>query len=173
MPPDLPDFYESNLALLAKNHPHIWKLLTDPLPEPEGEIVAAPNGCPNLWTHDQEGNRISLHIPEDPQSEVAQFLGMVDENFSGVVTLTGMGLGYAPLALIQQRRNLRHLAIFEPSAGIFLQAIGPFEDNQNLTRVANIALAQQLATRTLLATRRPRRDLGNFGPADNAGFAAQ
>ncbi|MCK5232869.1 MAG: motility associated factor glycosyltransferase family protein, partial [Desulfobulbaceae bacterium] len=123
MPPDLPDFYESNLALLAKNHPHIWKLLTDPLPEPEGEIVAAPNGCPNLWTHDQEGNRISLHIPEDPQSEVAQFVGMVDENFSGVVTLTGMGLGYAPLALIQQRRNLRHLAIFEPSAGIFLQAM--------------------------------------------------
>ena len=42
MPSDLPDFYESNLALLAKNHPHIWKLLTDSSPEPEGEIVDIP-----------------------------------------------------------------------------------------------------------------------------------
>lgn len=111
------------MAHLKKNHPHVWEILTRSPLNQVGEIFPAPNGLPNLWAHDQEGNRISLHIPEDPQLEVGQFLAMVEENFNGVLTITGMGLGYTPNALIQHRRNLRHLAVFEPNAGIFLQAL--------------------------------------------------
>lgn len=123
MPTNAPDFFNQNMALLKRNHPHVWEILTQSPPEPEGEIFLAPNGLPNLWTQDQEGNRVPLHIPDNPEAEIAQFLGMVTENFTGVVTLTGMGLGYSPLALIQQRPGIRHLAVFEPNPGIFLQAM--------------------------------------------------
>jgi Flp pilus assembly protein TadD len=47
----------------------------------------------------------------------------VAENFNGVITLTGMGLGYTPLALLEKRPNLRHLAVLEPNVGVFLQAL--------------------------------------------------
>ena len=123
MPDNSLDFLSQNMVLLKKNYPHVWGILTQTPPKPVGKIFPAPNGRPNLWAHDQEGNQLSLHIPEDPQLEVGQFLAMVDKDFSGVLTITGMGLGYAPLALIQHRRNLRHLAVFEPNAGIFLQAL--------------------------------------------------
>ncbi len=123
MPDNSPDFLKKNMAALKKNHPQVWEILTQFPTKPVGEIIPAPNGLPNLWTHDQEGHKISLHITDNPEGEVAQFLGMVEENFSGVVTLTGMGLGYTPLALAGERPNLRHLAVFEPEPGIFLQAL--------------------------------------------------
>jgi len=123
MPDNLPDFLDKNMATLKKNHPHVWEILTHSPPEPIGEICPALNGKPNLWVNDREGNRVPLHIPDDPEIEVRQFLAAVAGNFSGIITLTGMGLGYAPLALIQQRPTARHLAIFEPNAGIFLQAL--------------------------------------------------
>ena len=123
MPDNSSDFLKKNMGALKKNHPHVWEILTQSPPEPVGEIFPAPNGQPNLWAHDQEGNRVPLHVPENPEAEVVQFLDMVTEDFSGVVTLTGMGLGYSPLALIQQRPGTRHLAVFEPNPGIFLQAM--------------------------------------------------
>lgn len=123
MPVNSHDLFNKNMVTLKKNHPQLWDMLTQSPPEPVGEICPAPNGRPNLWALDQDGNRISLHIPDDPEAEVGQFLGMVEENFSGVVTLTGMGLGYAPLALVSQRPNIRHLTVFEPNSGVFLQAL--------------------------------------------------
>ena len=123
MPANTQDFFKKNMATLKKNHPHLWAILTQSPPEPVGEICPAPNGKPNLWVNNQEGNRISLHIPDDPEIEIRQFLDVVAENFNGIITLTGMGLGYAPLALTQQRPAVRHLTVFEPNAGIFLQAL--------------------------------------------------
>ena len=123
MPAPPPDFLKKNMATLKKKHSHLWEFLTQFPSEPIGEICQAPNGKPNLWALDQNGNRISLHIPDDPEIEVRQFLAAVAENFNGIITLTGMGLGYTPLALIQQRPTVRHLAIFEPNAGVFLQAL--------------------------------------------------
>ncbi|MCD4741886.1 MAG: DUF115 domain-containing protein, partial [Desulfobacteraceae bacterium] len=45
------------------------------------------------------------------------------KEFSGTLIITGMGLGYCPLDIIEQRSDLRHLAVFEPNTGIFLQAL--------------------------------------------------
>lgn len=123
MPANAQDLFKKNMALLKKNHHLVWEILTRSSPEPEGEIFLAPNGKPNLWVHNNEGNKICLHISDNPEGEVAQFLDMVAENFNGVVTVTGMGLGYTPLALSEKRPNLRHLAVFEPSTGIFFQAL--------------------------------------------------
>lgn len=123
MPGNAHDLFKKNMATLKKNHLQVWEFLTQSPPEPVGEICPAPNGKLNLWINNQEGNRVSLHIEAAPEIEVRQFLDVVAENFNGILTLTGMGLGYAPLALIQQRPMVRHLAIFEPNAGIFLQAL--------------------------------------------------
>lgn len=118
-----PDFFEKNCALLKKRHPLVWQLFAGALPKAEGEIILAANGRPNLWTTDQNGNSGALHLIDDPEAESSQFLDMVPENFEGTVTLTGMGLGYTPMALIQHRPGIRFLAVFEPNAGIFLQAL--------------------------------------------------
>lgn len=123
MPANPPNFFKKNMALLKKHHTHLWEILTQSPAEPVGEICPSPNGKPNLWVNDHEGKRISLHVADDPEIEVRQFLAIVAENFNGIITLTGMGLGYAPLALSQQRPAVRHLAIFEPNAGIFLHAL--------------------------------------------------
>ena len=122
MPAKHPDFFSTNMKLLQKNHPHIWRMMTKNPPEPEGEIILAPNGEPNLWTKDINGNRVALHIPENPGSETSDISRTVIDDFDGTLIITGMGLGYSPLAIIELRKNLRHLIIFEPNAGIFLQA---------------------------------------------------
>ena len=118
-----PDFFERNCALLKNRHPQAWQAVAKRLTETEGEVVWAANGKPNLWFTDQNQNCVALHIPEDPETEARHFIDMVPEQFEGTVTLAGMGLGYAPLAIIQNRPRIRHLAVFEPSVGIFLQAL--------------------------------------------------
>ncbi|MCP3898944.1 MAG: DUF115 domain-containing protein [Desulfobacteraceae bacterium] len=117
------DVFKSNMNLLKKNHPHIWEMMTKNPPEPEGEIILTPNGEPNLWTEDTNGNRVSLHIPENPRAEINDAAKAVIEDFDGTLILTGMGLGFCPLGLIELRKDIRHLVIFEPNAGIFLQAL--------------------------------------------------
>ncbi len=123
MKSDLPDFYESNLSLLEKHHPDIYKIMTESPPDPMGEIFMSPDGKLNLKVVNKEGKPINLHDANDPEAEVPQFLNMVPENSTGFVALLGMGLGYTPLALLQQRPDIRHLAAFELEPGIFRQAL--------------------------------------------------
>ena len=121
--PEQNDFFKSNMRLLKTNFPNIWKIMNKTGVEPEGKIIFAPNGEPNLWTKDINGNEVSLHIPENPGAEINDIAGTVKENFAGTLIITGMGLGYCPVYIINHRKNLRHFAIFEPNAGIFLQAL--------------------------------------------------
>ncbi len=123
MKSDLPDYYDSNLSLLKKHHPDIYKIMTESPPDPVGEIFLSPNGKLNLRVENGEGKVVNLHDPTDPEIEVPQFLKMVPENSTGFVSLIGMGLGYTPLALLQQRPHIRHLALFELEPGIFRQAL--------------------------------------------------
>jgi len=123
MKSDLPDFYESNLSLLEKHYPDIYKIMTESPPDPMGEIFLSPDGKPNLKVVNKEGKPINLHDANDPEAEVPQFLKMVPENSTGFVALLGMGLGYTPLALLQQRPYIRHLAVFELEPGIFRHAL--------------------------------------------------
>jgi hypothetical protein len=117
------NYLNANMKLLEKNHPYLWEMINKSEIEPEGEIILAPNDEPNLWTKDINGNQVSLHIPENPRAEIKDVLNTVKETFSGTLIITGMGLGYCPLGLIEQQKNLRHLIIFEPNIGIFLQAL--------------------------------------------------
>ncbi len=117
------NFFATNMKLLKKNHPHIWAMMKYNPPEPEGEIILAKNGEPNLWTEDIDGNRVSLHTDGNPGIEANDIFNIVEKEFSGTLIVTGMGLGFSPLAIIDQNKNLRHLIIFEPNAGIFMQGL--------------------------------------------------
>ncbi len=158
MPEKIPDFFKSNMTLLKKNHPHAWDMLKKTDPVPEGEIVLAPNGEPNLWTVDSNGKRASLHIPENPGGEAKDLSTAVKKNFNGTLILTGMGLGYTPLAILNYCKNLRHLVVFEPRAGIFIQALTAMDlspllsDHRFILSIGedqDIALAMAPATKAL------------------------
>ena len=119
----LPNFLESNLSLLKRHHPELWGRITENSHEPAGTILTAPNGQINLCMLDQQGNQVLLHHHENPSFEEELFLDMVPEDFTGVVTMVGMGLGYGVLALLLGRPGIRNLVVFEPNMDMFAQAI--------------------------------------------------
>ena len=123
MKTDLPDYYEKNLSLLKKCHPHIYKTIIENPSEPVGEVVKSTSGKLNIKTINKDGNVVYLHDPVDPEKEVPQFIHQISKDFTGAVTLVGMGLGYTPLALLTEKANIRYLAVFEPNPGVFRQAL--------------------------------------------------
>ncbi len=131
--PKLPDFYEKNMKKLKQYHQDIWKLMKKNPPEPQGEIIIAENGEPNIIVPDKNGKKIPLHILENPGAEIADILNTVKENFDGTLIMTGMGLGYCPTALCMHRDHMRHLIIFEPEPGIFIQALKVMDLSQLLS----------------------------------------
>lgn len=116
------DYYENNVSLLKKNHPAVWTVIENEQPVPLGEVQVAKNGLKNIRTTNQDGKEFFLHHQENPLAEVDQFLDMIPEDSFGVVVMVGMGLGYAPLALLKERK-IQYLAVFEPELGIFMQAL--------------------------------------------------
>jgi hypothetical protein len=120
---DAPYLYEKNLDILKKNHPRIWQALINDVTEPEGEIFACSNGQPNLKVMTKQGKEAFLHDPEDPEKEATEVLDLVPENASGACILIGMGLGYIIHALLEHRRSIRHLAMFDLNMNAFRQAL--------------------------------------------------
>lgn len=118
-----PGFYDANMALLKDYHPRIWQIITDTAPEAVGILYPAQNGSLNLTVTNKEGKEVSLHKKSDPESEADDFLANVPTNHTGFVAMLGMGLGYAPLGILEKRPLLQHLAVFELEPGIFLQAL--------------------------------------------------
>ncbi len=118
-----PDYYEKNLTLLQQYHPQVWELLTTARPQPMGELCRSRGGKPNLRLALKNGETVLLHNADDPEAEVRDFLKMVPEDSTGFVTLMGMGLGYTPLGLLQNRPDIRHLVVFDLEPGIFQQAL--------------------------------------------------
>lgn len=117
------EYYEANLSLLKKHHFHVWEMMTSQDVMPVGEIFYSSKGKINLKVVAADGKVFFLHDSTDPEAEVPLFLDMVGKSSMGVVALIGIGLGYTPLALLRERRNIRHLAVFEADPGMFLQAL--------------------------------------------------
>jgi hypothetical protein len=117
------DYYESNMALLEKNHTALWQNLVAHPPAPLGEVLFAPNGNPNLSIADKHGNSILLHNKAAPESEGIDFLERIPPDHSGFVAILGMGLCYSALNILKERLHLQRLALFELEPGIFIQAL--------------------------------------------------
>lgn len=116
------DHYSANISLLQHHHPHLWQYLQKNQLPVIGEIFYTPAGNPNLKAVNHEGQTIIFHNPED-LAETASYQSRIPVEYAGVITLVGMGLGYTPLDILQHRKHIRHLVIFEPQPGIFLQAL--------------------------------------------------
>ena len=130
---ELPNFYEANMALLKKHHPHIWATIDSDSCEPMGEIFLSPNGQPNIKIVTKEGKEVALHDLNQPASEVRQSLNSVPEESTGMIVLIGMGLGYILIALLQQRPKIRHVAVFDLEPGVFKQALRVMDFSSALT----------------------------------------
>lgn len=123
MKTEFQDLYESNIKLLKKNQPNAWETIQSFDSEPVGAIVMAKNGKPNLKVEKKEGEFLFFHDIHNPEKEAQDFLNIVPENAKGTVIFQGMGLGFGPVAIIEKRKDIRHLIIFELCVGIFLQAL--------------------------------------------------
>ncbi|WP_300456273.1 6-hydroxymethylpterin diphosphokinase MptE-like protein [Desulfobacula sp.] len=117
------EFYESNIKLLKKNQPNAWKTIQSVNSMPVGKIVMAKNGKPNLKVETQDGQVLFFHDIHDPGKDAQDFLRIVPETAKGTVIFQGMGLGFGPLAIIEKRKDIQHLIVFELCVGIFLQAL--------------------------------------------------
>lgn len=116
-------FFESNMALLKEFHNKTWQGVCDFESSVEPEIFFTSEGKTNLKVRIKNGNNIHLHDFHDPEVEVPQFLGLIPENSNGVVLLTGIGLGYTPIAILKERKNIQFLAIFDLIPDIFVTAM--------------------------------------------------
>ncbi|MBP8866442.1 MAG: motility associated factor glycosyltransferase family protein, partial [Acetobacterium sp.] len=152
------DYYESNLKLLKKNQPSVWKQITEDQTEALGEISFAPNGKPNLTVTNGRGNSILLHNEGNPGKESSDFIEKIPADHKGFVAILGMGLFYSALNILKQRPHLQNLALFELETGIFIQALqyidlSPIlEDHRLILGIgakADIAETLTAASRTL------------------------
>ncbi|MFA6900812.1 MAG: 6-hydroxymethylpterin diphosphokinase MptE-like protein [Desulfurivibrionaceae bacterium] len=115
--------YEKNLSLLHKFHPRVWQQLQEDQQPFVGEVFTSPAGKPNLQAKNELGQEIIFHGSPEPDVDSISFLNKVSETDSGVVIITGFGLGYSPMALVQERPLIRKFVFFEPITGIFKQAL--------------------------------------------------
>ena len=116
-------FFESNMAVLKKYHAGLWERIHSIEKMFELEVVYTSGGKANLKNLQKDGTIQYLHDVNDPEREVPHFLDLVPENAVGVVLLTGMGLGYTPKAILEQRKNIQWLAVFDISPDAFVQAM--------------------------------------------------
>lgn len=119
------------MALLQERHQDTWQTIIDDQASPLGELCPAADGKPNLLLHNTQGEEIFLHNSADTAAELRDYYQLVPEKSTGVAIMIGMGLGHTPLAMLQNRPSLRHLAIFEPELGIFKRAL----QAQDLTKL--------------------------------------
>ena len=119
----LKDYYESNLQLLKEYHPATWELLQTTKPEPLGNIVTSSSGKPNLSVLNEQGDSIVLHNEENPDDETNLFTKIIPDSHQGFVGIIGMGLGYGIPNILEEKPQVRNLAVFELQPGIFVQAL--------------------------------------------------
>jgi len=117
------DYFDSNLALLKERHSQAWQAVADFTGAPFGEFCFAEDGKPTLLGRKESGEEIFLHDRISPEAELPSYYALVPEASTGVVFFLGIGLGYAPLALLKTRRQIRHLTVLEPQTAIFVQAL--------------------------------------------------
>ncbi len=150
------DFYESNLELLKRHHPQIWKQITENPPKSTGTIFYTSNEKPNITVTNNQNETITLHPEIDPTKETTDFLKRIPKDHKGFVAILGMGLGYATLDLLKERPYLQRLAIFELDPGIFIQALryinlAPILDDSRL--ILSIGSENEIGKTLISATR--------------------
>ena len=117
-------YFEKNIALLQKNHPEVFEIISGNQEHSEKtELVLAENQKPNLKVKLSGNEDMFIHDHQDPGIESETFLSLVQEQSTGVVLMFGMGLGYSVLELLRKRKKLQYMIIFELNVEFFIHAI--------------------------------------------------
>lgn len=146
------DHFNNNMMLIKEHHPLTYETLQHNSVKPIGELVNSADGTTNLCVQSEDGTDIFIHDINDTTSEIQGFYELVPEHATGVVMFVGMGLGYAPQAMLRTRKNIQHLIIFEPEVGLFLQALHALDQSSLLTdRRVTIALGRDTDVHDVIA----------------------
>ncbi|MGD9824483.1 MAG: 6-hydroxymethylpterin diphosphokinase MptE-like protein [Desulfobacter sp.] len=128
------NYFENNLFLLKKNHGHLVEVVSESrILSDKTTIVYAENGKPNIRVETREKDAILIHDPDDPGIESETFLSMVPQDSTGVVLMFGMGLGYSVIELLEKRKTIQFLIIFEAEPDLFIHAMHAMDLSTVLT----------------------------------------
>ncbi len=117
------DFKASNMAILKKTHPDLFRMLDDYVPKPIGSIIETKT-MPSIELHMPGGSSLLAYNLEDPWKDVEAYLDIVSDGDSErTCVFIGMGLGYGPLLILEKRQNIPHIVILEPSIDLFYIAM--------------------------------------------------
>jgi len=157
---DSGEIYEKNMVVLEEKHKPLWERIKAHEPSLMIEVFYNTNSNsagnkPNLKVTKEDGSVHYLHDQDDPEKEVPLFLEMVSEDANGVVLLTGMGLGYTPKAILEHRKKIRYLILFDLILDVFYHALHYMD------------LTSMLADPRLILSFGPDQDIEKtFGPAN-------
>ena len=116
--------FEKNIALLKRNHPEVFEIISRDLKTSvETKLIFAKNAKPNLKVKVADNECVYIHDRENPGAEVQDFLPLISESSTGVVLMFGMGLGYSVLDLLKKRKKIQYLVIFELNIEFFRFAL--------------------------------------------------
>ncbi len=119
------NYREKNLACLKSSNPKLYKQVIEHTPVEIGTIIPTPTG-PTLRFH-QPGEKFNFLCDEkDVLGVIQQKFPMLkkEENLNKTVCiLTGMGLGYRPLAALEMRQDMYRMMVIEPCIDIFCTAL--------------------------------------------------
>ncbi len=131
------DLYQKNLALLKRRHPDLFAIISEYEADNDDsmkvETIIAKNGKPNLQVTLPDQEPFCIHDSQDPGKESEDFLAIVNNYSPGMAVLFGMGLGYNAIALARERKNLRHILLFERQVSFFVHAMAALDLSPVLT----------------------------------------
>lgn len=116
-------FWNKNAALLKKHRPNIYDRIKAHQFQEVGEIIETPAGIPSLRLSTKNGQGILAYNTLDPWQDPAIHLQTVEEGSRGLILFIGMGLGYGPLRVMQERPKLGMMVIAEPCLDLMITAL--------------------------------------------------
>ena len=111
--------FKRNMGLLQTYHPHIYTLIKKVNGAFNGVVTTVKQGHQAIQLQNGQGQTITLYDENSDETDIS----FVPDDFYGLIYLVGMGMGYTALTLVQQKPDMRFLAIFEPDPHIFYHVL--------------------------------------------------
>ncbi|MBU4153762.1 MAG: DUF115 domain-containing protein [Proteobacteria bacterium] len=119
----LTDWWQSNIDALAQLRPAIYEQIHRHHPIPVGRLIITSSGFTNLiYEMDQPSSHTAYHC-DTPWQDAEAHLEIVPPDSHGLVVFVGIGLGYGPLLLLNQRPSIPRIVLLEPSLDLFCAAL--------------------------------------------------
>lgn len=130
-------FWQDNLAALRQYHPNLFHRISSSKCELAGQIVSTPSGLPTLRFTTLDGSELFAYSVQSPMQDTAVHLQTIEQGSRGLALFVGMGLGYGPLRVLEERPTLGMMIIMEPSLDLFVTAL-QCVDLQSLIRADKV-----------------------------------